>query len=61
MLPPPIPDNEAERVAALQSYAILDTLPEQAWNDIAVLAARLGHEPIANGRSALTQLPNPSR
>ena len=34
-----IPDNENQRLLALESYQILDSLPEQAYDDIARLAA----------------------
>ena len=36
---PPTPINEKQRLSALESYKILDTLPEQAYDDIARLAA----------------------
>ena len=35
----PLPENESERLLALEDYDILDTLPEQAYDDIARLAA----------------------
>ncbi len=38
MFSAPIPDNDAERVATLRSYAILDTPREQAYEDITALA-----------------------
>ena len=43
----PIPDNEAERLAALREYQILDTAAEQAYDDIVALAAYLCDVPIA--------------
>ncbi len=38
--------TEPERLAALQSYAILDTAPERAFDDIVQLAAQLLDAPI---------------
>jgi len=35
----PVPDHEAQRIATLKSYDILDTLPEKAFDDLARLAA----------------------
>ena len=43
----PIPQNEAARLQALRDYAILDTLDEQAFNDIATLASFICETPIA--------------
>jgi PAS domain S-box-containing protein len=43
----PIPTNEAERLAALHRYKILDTPPEAAFDRITKLAARLFDIPIA--------------
>ncbi|MBD1847028.1 GAF domain-containing protein [Cyanobacteria bacterium FACHB-63] len=43
----PLPGNEAERLAALQRYNILDTPPEAAFDRITKLAARLFAMPIA--------------
>jgi GAF domain-containing protein len=39
--------NDAARVAALQKYAILDTEPEQAFDDLTLLAAHVCKTPIA--------------
>ncbi|MFU8817363.1 MAG: SpoIIE family protein phosphatase [Pseudomonadales bacterium] len=41
------PDNEAARLAALQEYEILDTLPEPAYDDISRVAAQICGTPIA--------------
>jgi diguanylate cyclase (GGDEF)-like protein len=43
----PIPESETLRLAALRSYDILDTLPEQAYDDITLLAAQVCSTPIA--------------
>jgi GAF domain-containing protein len=43
----PIPDNEAQRLAALREYHILDTAAEAAYDDITALAAYLCNVPIA--------------
>ncbi len=37
----PKPKNEAARLSALRAYEILDTLPEESFNDIAKLAAHI--------------------
>ncbi len=44
---PPIPHDEPERLAALRRYNILDTLPEQVYDDLTRLAAHLCRMPIA--------------
>ncbi len=45
--PAPIPENEAERLKALEDYNILDTLPEQGFDDLTALAAYICKTPIA--------------
>lgn len=47
LLTAPLPTNEAERLAALHRYKILDTPPEAAFDRITKLAARLFDMPIA--------------
>ena len=46
MLPFPIPANEPERLAALRALDILDSPPETAYDEIAVLAAQICGCPI---------------
>ncbi len=43
----PFPDNEADRVAALHGYGVVDTPPEQAFDDITELAAQICECPVA--------------
>jgi two-component system, NtrC family, sensor kinase len=43
----PAPITDAARVAALQKYAILDTEPEQAFDDLTLLASYICKTPIA--------------
>ena len=43
----PIPDNDAQRLAALREYHILDTEAEEAYDDITALAAYVCNVPIA--------------
>ncbi len=43
----PIPENEAERLQAVRDYQILDTLPEQAFDDATILASQICNAPIA--------------
>ena len=43
----PLPANEAERLAALRRYDVLDTPPEQAYDDLALLAAHICQVPMA--------------
>jgi hypothetical protein len=43
----PTPSNEADRVAALRSYGILDSAPEIVFDDVSELAARICKCPVA--------------
>ena len=43
----PVPSNEADRLDALRQYAILDTPPEEAFDDVALLAAHVCQTQIA--------------
>jgi GAF domain-containing protein len=43
----PVQRNEAGRVAALQKYAILDSEPEQGFDDLTLLASYICRTPIA--------------
>lgn len=47
MLPPPIPENEALRLEALEAYNVLDTPPEQAFEDITLVASQICGMPMA--------------
>lgn len=44
---PPLPPNEADRLKVLESYKILDTVGEQAFDDLTALAAQICGTPIA--------------
>jgi len=43
----PIPANEAERLAAVRSYQLLDTAPEIGYDEISELAAQICQCPVA--------------
>ena len=43
----PLPGNESARLAALKQYGVLDTPPEQAFNDLIRLAAYICGTPIS--------------
>ncbi|MGB5694816.1 MAG: GAF domain-containing protein, partial [Polyangiales bacterium] len=44
---PRIPENEAERLKSLESYRVMDTPPEGAFDDLTTLVARILNVPIA--------------
>mgnify|MGYP000675233167 CR=1 FL=1 len=44
---PKFPENEKERLAAIDEYNILDTLPEQEFDNITRLASEICHTPIS--------------
>lgn len=43
----PLPLHEAERLAVLREFAILDSAPEQAYDDVVLLASTICAVPIA--------------
>jgi hypothetical protein len=43
----PLPENESNRLAALKQYDILDTLPEQSFDDLTYLASYICDVPVA--------------
>ena len=43
----PKPEREHERLDSLRAYEVLDTLPEQAYDDIVFLASQITDTPIA--------------
>ena len=47
MKAPIIPPDEKQRLRALEAYQILDTLPEQVYDDLTALAAYICQTPIA--------------
>ena len=47
MLAASFPANEGERIAALERYAILDSLPETEYDDLTILASQLCGTPIS--------------
>ncbi len=44
---PPLPPDEPERLATLAQYDVLDTDPEQAYDDLTLLASHICQTPIA--------------
>ena len=47
MIAPPTIEREKERIKELDSFSILDTLPEQDYDDITALAAQICGTPIS--------------
>jgi len=47
MMTPPIPSNEPKRLKVLWQYEVLDTVPEEVFDDLTELAARICEAPIA--------------
>ena len=47
MTPGPVPPNEAQRLEALRGYQILDTPPEEDFDELVFLAGRLCGMPMA--------------
>ena len=47
MKSPEIPLNEKERLIALESYSVLDTLPEEDYDNLTTIAAEICGTPIA--------------
>jgi two-component system, NtrC family, sensor kinase len=43
----PVPFNETERLAALHQYAVLDSMPEQDYDDLTQIAAQICGTPIS--------------
>src|SRR3974390_1289027 len=43
----PVPQNEARRLKVLWQYEVLDTVPEEVFDDLTELAARICEAPIA--------------
>ena len=43
----PFPENESERLKALKSYNVMDSLSEQEYDDITLLASKICKTPIA--------------
>ena len=46
-MPAPLPPNEPDRLAKLADYRILDTLPEQEYDDLTAIAAQICGTPVS--------------
>jgi hypothetical protein len=46
--PAPLPSNEVERLLELQAFRILDTLPEQRYDDITSTRSGSGSSPASD-------------
>src|SRR5579862_1956444 len=44
---PPLPKNERQRLKVLWQYSVLDSVPEEIFDDLTELAARICEAPIA--------------
>jgi PAS domain-containing protein len=47
MTPAPLPEDETTRIQTLRSYEILDTEPEQEFDDLTLLASHICRTPVA--------------
>ncbi len=47
MLAPKFPENESDRQAAVERYDILDTLPEENYDNLTALIARVTESPVS--------------
>lgn len=47
MIVPDLPDNEEQRLAAVRSYHLIDTLPERDFDNLTALAAMICEVPIS--------------
>ena len=47
MITPIIPEDDVKRVEALKAYSILDTLPEEEFDDITYLASQICQTPVS--------------
>ena len=43
----PVPENESERLSTLRRYEVLDSFPEQNYDDLTTIAAHICEAPIA--------------